>query len=399
MGIVWNKSSKDNRRKNKQKKEVKEIVDMNKLSEFNSNFMNVCRILAAWFVLIGHACVFFNVTILKNEDYFPHIQNIGVIILFLLSGFFTIYSINDKIHKNTNYSFRHFFIDRFIRIGMVYFPALLFTLLIDKIHIFLYPDSYLHFDAFNVKTFIANIFMLQDYKRIVSEDSFFTSFGSNRPLWTLAIEWWIYMAIGFLVFVVIKSYKANKLSIYQILIFLVLAWIPINNLMGGRGNGLSFTWLLGVGIYYLYTNLHTKRYVVGMVGLLAFLFAIIFACLEKEAYATFFVIMIAIFIFSILFLGKDRDKVYFTKIIKFFSGYTYSLYATHYAICEFMQIEQLNMNSHMRFYISIILCNAIAIIYAQIFERKSKLTIAIKDNFLLLVGKIENRYKNILNQL
>ena len=102
--------------------------------------------------------------------------------------------------------------------------------------------NYKYIKAFNVETFIANLFMLQDFPFIIP----FTSFGSARPFWTIAIEWWIYLFFGCLV---LRLSVGNRNVLVQILIVSFLSIVPMYNFIGGRGNGLTVYWLLGAVVF------------------------------------------------------------------------------------------------------------------------------------------------------
>lgn len=73
-------------------------------------------------VLLGHSFSYYGMTPLKDQSYFPYIQNIGVVILFELSGFFTVYSLDNK-NRNHDYAFKSYIKKRACRIGRGYIPA------------------------------------------------------------------------------------------------------------------------------------------------------------------------------------------------------------------------------------------------------------------------------------
>jgi hypothetical protein len=49
--------------------------------------------------------------------------------------------------------------------------------------------------------------MLQDFPGLP-----ITSFGSARPFWMLAIEWWIYLFVGAVFFFIVKKKSAMLLA-------------------------------------------------------------------------------------------------------------------------------------------------------------------------------------------
>ena len=66
------------------------------MSKRVSVFIDCIKVLAAQFVLFGHSFSFFGVTFLKDQTYFPYIQNIGVILLFAISGFLFSYVLKKR---------------------------------------------------------------------------------------------------------------------------------------------------------------------------------------------------------------------------------------------------------------------------------------------------------------
>lgn len=180
---------------------------MLKINSIQSLTLDIIRVFAAQIVLFGYAISFFCI-----NSTMPYIQNMGVVIFFILSGLIISYIL---IHKSKEgYSFKEFFIERFARIYSGLIPSLIFIAIIDGI-IQLYNPDYYKYSDYDIKTFFANIFMLQDYyvghyfEQLVPDSFKITSFGSGRPLWTLAIEWWIYMFMGLIYFFLLNHLILN----------------------------------------------------------------------------------------------------------------------------------------------------------------------------------------------
>lgn len=127
-----------------------------KLTNSNSIFLDLIRGVSAQIVVIGHGLSFFEIFPVLQV---PKMQNIAVLIFFLLSGFLITYS---TIRKN-NYSFKNYFLDRFTRIYTAFIPAIIFVFLIDTLNKKINPSDYMFDKAFNLMTFLGNIFMLQDF--------------------------------------------------------------------------------------------------------------------------------------------------------------------------------------------------------------------------------------------
>lgn len=347
------------------------------MSKSNSFFIDCIRVLAAQFVLFGHSFSFFSVTVLKDQTYFPYIQNIGVILLFAISGFLFSYVMKKR---GGGYSFKHYYVDRFIRIKIPFVGAMLIVSIISLMTIFIDQEAFCYYDAFNIKTFLMNIFMFQDYPVFLLLDRFFgtniaiTSFASARPFWTLAIEWWYYMFFGYFCF-----YLKNKprVKVVDIVILGFFSVVPLCNLIAGRGNCLTLVWIGGVIIENIYKSIKIQSKFLKQV-----IFAGLLVCLItdgfylKEAYSRSFQVLILLVLFMSFVILNDKDyqvsKHKFGRVVKRMASYSYSLYLVHYSILDFIHsIPNCNMPSWMKVTIGIVLSNIVAYCFAQFFENKT----------------------------
>ncbi len=231
-------------------KEAEEKLNIYKITEGTSITLDLIRGISAQLVVVGHGISYCGILTFLHQPNFPWIQNIAVLIFFLLSGFLITYSTTTKNIKKASYSFLQYFIDRFTRIYTAFIPALIFVLFIDSINIYLNGDEYAFYSAFNLKTLVGNILMFQDYPilRYLPQEFRLTSFGSARPFWTLAVEWWIYLFYGFTVLVFIKD---EKIKLSQLFVLGGLSIAPLIYLVGGRGGGLMVYWLFGSVVYLI----------------------------------------------------------------------------------------------------------------------------------------------------
>ncbi|HSB01651.1 MAG TPA: acyltransferase family protein, partial [Anaerolineales bacterium] len=233
-----------------------------RLSRSSSLLLDLLRGISAQVVVVGHGLSIFGIT-----NQLPFMQNSAVLVFFILSGIVIPYSTFGKKAKNSNFLFPSYFIERFSRIYTGLVPALLFVVAAD----FLSKSAwgkYAYPEAFNFQTFLGNLLMLQDYplKQFLKSLPFLpaklslflpappTSFGSARPFWTVAVEWWIYLLFGW---VVLGSVTREKRRFVFWLILALLLIVPGINLIGGRGNGLTMVWLLGVLVYIMLAHFST----------------------------------------------------------------------------------------------------------------------------------------------
>lgn len=279
--------------------------------------------------MVGHGISFTGIAPYLKQPNFPWMQNIAVLVFFILSGFLITCSLVGKA-KNDDYQYFNYFVDRSARIYTTFLPALVFVFCIDLLSIFLDESGYKYWSAFDAKTFVGNLFLLQDFPGLL-----ITSFGSARPFWTLAIEWWIYLFVGALFFFIIK-----KRSFALLACVVVFSVVPIYNLVGGRGNGLFSYWLFGSAIYFLWASrfldqVSTKAKI-----------ALLTLCVALAAYRVMdtlveyepiFAVLLAINILLFIDLAPRMSlSKAFSGGAAFVAGYSYTLYLVHYSIYDFL---------------------------------------------------------------
>ncbi len=256
--------------------------------------LDIARILAAQAVLVGH--------LLTYIYPFPNLQNGAVVVFFFISGYLIAATMVKKRLHLKKYSFKQFFLERLSRIYIVFIPVILLVVLIDGLSIMLAPQFYRFYDAYNLKTFLANLLMLQYWPSI--------PFGSGRPFWALPLLWWNYLAYGWL------SLSKNKWPA------VMFAIIPLLSLFYGRGQGLALAWWLGAAIYYL----PGKR-----IGLI----------------------------------------LHDNRLVKFFTGYSLTLYLVHYSLIMFFR-QPLVAQPRLFFWLLLIGCNLTAALLAGISEKQTR---------------------------
>jgi len=344
---------------------------MLKINPIQSVTLDFIRLFAAQLVVVGHLLSF-----LQIGGSMPYIQNTGVVIFFILSGLIISYTVFQK--SQDGYSFKSFFIERSARIYTGLLSSLIFIFLIDSLMIYLNAETYSFTNAFNLKTFIGNVFMLQDYNHIghflnqyISSEYKITSFGSGRPLWTLAVEWWLYMFFGVIYFFYRKHFSWKYLPI---LIFLSI--VPLWNLIYGRGLGLSIYWVFGVIITLLVFKRQSIPRLLSLSASILFFFVALayIAVVERMAYNLHYVFFLsgALF-FLLLYLQDSKKKIgvgMFPKTIKYVASYSFTLYLIHYSIITFILSLGLEYSKIVLFVGSFIISNILALMLASLGEMK-----------------------------
>ena len=170
-----------------------------------SVLLDLVRGSAALLVLLGHWRNYFFVTFHELGPYraifaVPYALGLvgheAVVVFFVLSGFFIGGSVRRALERG-DWSWTSYLTHRLVRLWLVLVPALLLTLLWDRIGLSLATSraAYLGDPAHHAwgsiaagdvpSVFAGNLFFLQEV--VVP------AFGSNGPLWSLANEWWYYV--------------------------------------------------------------------------------------------------------------------------------------------------------------------------------------------------------------
>ncbi|MDB5405590.1 MAG: Acyltransferase family protein [Rhodospirillales bacterium] len=349
-------------------------------------FLDFVRGGAAVLVLLGHSAHYFwKDSLLASGT----AQALGVFVFFLISGFLISLSVFQK-HSDRGYRFTEYFIDRFCRIYCVLLPALIFVAVLDGM-VRGAPEYEWHRD-YNLQTWIANLFMLQDFplfqtlRRLGFHDNpwFVSEFGSARPFWTISIEWWIYMLFGAVVLRWLRD--GHKLGALAILVLALVAIEPIYYFVGGYDQCLGLLWLTGMAASILYLRLPQiteqwpqfddarwlRIFLVIAGGALVAMAGRLFAN-HAEVSELQFGLFLGIFIFGLLF-ACSASRFTVPKSIErgvgFVAGYSYSLYLTHHTILEFLSVRLSGEVANAAlFWMAIVMSNVVAIGFWYLFER------------------------------
>lgn len=302
----------------------------------------------------------------KDQTYFPYLQNIGVVIFFLLSGFLMALSLENKNQKH-EYTFLMFFKHKTIRISREYIPGLILIACIDYISILINAQDYGYYKWFNIEHFIGNIFMLQSMGPYAIFSKVLITFGSGRPLWCLSVEWWFYMLFG-AAYIYIANKK--KLTLSKILVLGVSIFMSSGYLINGRGNGLGMVFTLGMLCYYSYYLIDNRKLSV-MICLLSVMLYTVYGVVCKEAYTIYSFIILWIFLSaSLRCTGGNTCALKRNKVLAFISKSTFMLYLIHYSIIDFIYTWQIDLSIYSKFYIGIIISLLCSFLAYYIFGEK-----------------------------
>ena len=357
-----------------------------RLASSQVDLLNLIRGMGAQLVLIGHASHAYWSSVNPRG----RLETFGVLIFFLLSGFLIASSVLQKWQRN-DYRFEHYLIDRFCRIFVAYVPALVLVAAADAAMRgnaeFPYQDNE------SLWTWLGNLAMLQEYpvfqilRRLGSLNGSWSIeiFGSGRPFWTVAIEWWIYLFFGYLAFFVLRG---RRLTARNLAILGVLGVVPAYNAMGGTGDCLTFVWIIGALFALLQnwlvgrarrergSNSSLKFPIVCILGIA------VSACLlagrivktELAVYDLQFALFAAGILFGLFFLAGSTDlklPLPLRRAVDFLAAFSYSLYLVHYTVLTMFAIYFPSSSRYdpSKLLMVFVLANVVGIIFWGVFEK------------------------------
>lgn len=343
------------------------MFSLNRSENDTSVALDLLRGLAAEMVCVGHAISFFVPQ--WRAVRIAYMQNVGVLLFFLISGFLITYTLVTR-SKDPNYDFRQFLIERFARIYSGLIPALVIIAAIDAVTIYLTGDPTI-IRYFNFKTLIANLFMLEGYRGILPNLLQWSAFGSASPLWTLGIEWHIYLFVASLFFMAVRPKSIPIL----IPIALFFGQTAVHFLFGsyqpdGVGMGLFALWLSGALVYLAMRSRVTGFFpalALGVGGAAGFL---LLAHAGGEYDFKLYPFLVAGFFGLVAATQSTRllDSQKIKKSISFFADYSFSLYLVHHTIMYAIWIISPSRGIWV-FAIALLVSNLVAIGLAEIGEK------------------------------
>jgi peptidoglycan/LPS O-acetylase OafA/YrhL len=306
------------------------------MTKSQSVLLDLIRGFSAQLVVIGHALSASGLPLKIT------IQDFGVVMFFILSGFLVTFS---AMRKET---FEEFFIDRAARMFTPYIPCLI---LIGLAGIFFGLHG-----PHDIKTFVANALMLQDFPlhRYISVPEI-DRFGTGRPLWSVAMEWWFYMAFGALFFI-------RRLPIWA------LPLIGVGFFVTGFGatvGMLPYTWAAGAIAAIVWSRLPKAPWALLFAGFFA-LAVYRYRIAPDEFYDLRLNLLMAVSLFCAV---KAVENVSVPNWIGKFgfaiAAYSYTLYLIHYTVMSIISVQ----SGWARAAVTLVVANVAAIVIYFAFER------------------------------
>ena len=312
-----------------------------------SVLLDLARGVSAQIVLFGH------VTSLAGLQNPGHLyQNLGVVVFFVLSGLLVTHSV---LNKPKEYGFADYMIDRGARIFVPYVPAIIF---IGLCSIMLHLGG-----PTDPVTVVSNLLMLEDFPlgRYVSWFPEFDRIGTGRPLWSVAVEWWFYIAAAAFYFV------GRLPRLYWLLAPPALIVAIYNATIGA----LAITWIAGAVIALLFFRLprlsqtETAMLFVATLSLCGLRLFLV----RWNFYDLQFALLLAISLVAALKLVENWNWLeQISRPIAGLAAFSYTLYLTHNTVIDALR----PLHGLVYVIVGFSAANLIAIAMWWLFERHHK---------------------------
>ncbi len=317
-----------------------------------SIFFDLMRGLASQMVVVGHALNVFLPAYfmeqaasgrLEARGGLFYAQNLGVLLFFYISGFLITASAQRKV--SSGLGFLDFAADRVARIFTPLIPMLLLVFALDHA-VFANAAATSRYSDINasIGDLLLNATMLAGNPALatVAERTGLTwlssaSFGSADQLWTVIVEWWIYIVFGFGFFVV-AARQRSSLAGWVLCGALLAIALPL--MIGTALNtpGLIIAWVAGMLVRLLRPPLERiPRFALLGFAIIALAGAAVrLSITEQDLYDPLTAALLAVTFFGTLLaidsFSAVANRPSLMRVVQFMSNISYSLYLVHFSL-------------------------------------------------------------------
>jgi len=338
-------------------------------------FLDTLRFIAANLVLLSHILLVFFDNKVTYEG-----RGVAVITLFVLSGFLITRSLMYRTRKPGPHM-PEFLADRVARIMTPLVPVLLIIAALNATVI--HTNWSLEGLSTGFIALLGNLLLLFDYPvfQLLDLAHFdvwwrIRPYNTAEPFWTVAIEFWIYIAASLLVFGVLMRERIRAGYLWGLA--LVSLPVVIWNAADGAGKALSLVWLVGgmAGflVVYIGTDSRAARSktlaaCVIVAGALALAARIVKHGFDPYDLQTAF-LMTTVF-FGIFLRLNQAERVWKmpAALAKFFASYSYSLYLVHNTVLVLVFENTVGLPKAVSIAIGVVLAHAAALLVYHSFEK------------------------------
>jgi peptidoglycan/LPS O-acetylase OafA/YrhL len=300
-----------------------------------------------------------------------------VVGFFIHSGYLIAWTTLLRMKSPTGYRFKEFLLDRTVRIYICLIPVMLVILGLSFTQYSLFGE-WIH--QTTVNDFVATLLMIENHPVLNyiigalgqsgNQILHLGHFGDNLPLWTLVIEWWMYLALGWWM---LNKGKTNTIVFY--LILCAFLSYPLYELFFNfrMGPGLPMFWVGGIVLVWWldsrFTRFNRVNTFLALLLLVAFIYSARFGSWQLTGVIYFVFLM-----FSLAFLNatdKTPPKI-IDQPIKYLAGNTLTLYLIHFPLIGFLNHFNWVLETPTLVLIYIVIINVVTATLAQFTEQKYK---------------------------
>jgi len=368
-------------------------------------------------VVVSHFVTTYQPTVLESFYFGGLLGGVGVFLFFAISGFLISYSLLNKL-QNKNYSFRHYFVDRFSRIYSGLLVAVIFVAAVSAAIYYTNSAYYVHLTGLHsppaLQSLLATLTMTMSYPsgalntavsflNLPSAVPSVSAFGLDSVLWSLAVEWWLYMFFGWLIIGALGFFGVRQrrrgykplfvaVTVALSLVLLGLAW---------DYSAFIAVWFLGVlamlaiSVPFVSQKLagawatrSLAVFLVAAVGLTVHLCSQIYS-LTHESFSAYLGVSISTCVFLSLLLVNGRNLHGASRFLlnrrvatvsAGIAGFSYTLFLIHYPLILLLNGLNFQPDRWLLFVPIVLLVNQIAFLLAYAGEKRSRqLAVKIKQ--------------------
>jgi peptidoglycan/LPS O-acetylase OafA/YrhL len=307
-------------------------------------------------------------------------RGVAVIILFVLSGFLITRSMLYRA-KKPGAHLPAFLADRIARIMTPFVPVLLAIALLNAtvIHTSWGLDGL----SSGFIALLGNLLLMFDYPlfQVLDMAHFdvwwrIRPYNTAEPYWTVAIEFWIYIAASILVFGILLRERIRPGYLWALA--LISVPVVIWNAADGAGKALSLVWMIGglAGFLAVHMGLDSKAarsqtlpVFVILFGAAALAARIVNVGFDPYELQTAFLMTV---VFFGVFLRLNQAVTVWkipAALAKFFASYSYSLYLVHNTVLVIVFENTHGLPRALSIGIGVILAHATALLVYYCFEK------------------------------
>lgn len=295
----------------------------------------VLRVAATIAVVLGHSAAAFSGLSFTQWPNAPYLQSAAVVIFFCVSGATIAWVIATR-----EQSIWQFIFDRYMRLVIPLVPALLIVAIAE---FFVFQGDRPYASNTTIVQWWGSLLFLQDMQLTIplvgTFDPGLKPFGTMRPLWTISIEFWTYIAFAGFVFACRPRSARVVYSALGVLAVCILG----RHLIAGHGHGLPLVWCFGA-ITFFALRQTPKLDRISLICLLP-LWAMIAYALSMRALwpdggtysSTYHILLFLAFVLAMLMLTNLSMSARAMSLCTFMGSFAYTAYLVHYPLLLMMR--------------------------------------------------------------